>query len=229
MSSLYAWDIETGPQPEHKLLDIMPSFSGRKWTKDPDKIEEQRAEKMAQWFRDAALKPETGMVMAIGIQGEGDQPSIVSHGEGDKTLADEKADIEAFFSLLEQHHKNDQSAAYVGYKTHEFDIPFICVRAVFHGIHIPHSFMSRGYAMAGKQFHDIHQIMSFGSYERKRQSVKGGLNTIAQGLGVGAKNGDGAYYAQLWKEDRWQADHYLENDLKMTLGIALKLRDAGMV
>jgi hypothetical protein len=37
---------------------------------------------------------------------------------------------------------------------------------------------------------------------------------------VGAKNGDGKAFAELWKSDRKQAEAYLRNDIELTAKVA---------
>ena len=48
----------------------------------------------------------------------------------------------------------------------------------------------------------------------------GSLDSIAKHLGVGAKNGDGKAFAELWQTNRQQAEAYLRNDIELTAKIA---------
>lgn len=224
MSQLYAYDIETGPLPDELLLPVMPSFAGRKGTKDPDKIAGQVDEKQRAWFRDAALRPETGMIYAIGIKTDTEE-KLISHGEGIKSLEDERKDIEEFFMFVETHHTD---AMFVGYNTNNFDVPFIVMRAVYHKIKVPPSFFSGGhYASAGKQFRDLMEMTAFGSYERKRE--RRSLRNLSVSLGYNDKSDVGKFYAETWRESRFEADEYLRNDLKITLDIANRLRESGLL
>ena len=55
------------------------------------------------------------------------------------------------------------------------------------------------------------------------RQARGSLDVIARHLGVGAKNGDGKEFAQLWQSDREKAIAYLKNDVEMTARIAESL------
>lgn len=57
--------------------------------------------------------------------------------------------------------------------------------------------------------------------------AKGSLDVIAKHLGVGAKNGDGKAFAELWASDRAQAVAYLRNDVQLTAKVAEVLSCCG--
>ncbi len=57
-----------------------------------------------------------------------------------------------------------------------------------------------------------------GSLATGRRGVR--LDSIARHLGVGAKNGDGKAFAELWRSDRKQAESYLRNDIELTALVA---------
>lgn len=225
MSQIYAYDIETGALPDELLLPIMPKFQGNvKTTKDPDKLAAQADEKQRKWFRDAALKPETGMVYAIGVKSDKDE-TLFSAGESIKTLEDERKDLEEFFMFIETHHTD---ALFAGFNTNDFDIPFLIMRAVFHKIQIPPSLYTGGhYGTVGRQFRDLHNETAFGSFDRKKN--KRSLRNTSLALGYNDKSDVGKFYADVWKENRVEADEYLRNDLKITLDIANRLRESGLL
>lgn len=224
MSQLYAYDIETGALPDEYLLPIMPKFYAPKNYTKQDKIAAAIDEKQRKWFRDAALKPETGMVYAIGIKSDKEE-SIISNGEVTKTLADERNDLEKFFMFVENHHTDSM---FVGFNTNDFDIPFIVMRAVYHKIKVPPSFYSGGhYGGAGKQFRDLHNETAFGSFDRKKN--KRSLRNTSVALGYGDKSDVGKFFSDVWKENRMEADEYLRNDLKITLDLANRLRESGLL
>jgi hypothetical protein len=62
---------------------------------------------------------------------------------------------------------------------------------------------------------DLRELWQLGD-----RQARGSLDSIAKHLGVGAKNGDGKAFAELWRSDRKQAEAYLHNDLKLTAKIA---------
>jgi len=224
MSQLYAYDIETGALPDEILLPVMPKFYAPKNYTKEDKIADAIDAKQRAWFRDAALRPETGMIYAIGIKSDKTE-TIISHGETTKTLADERKDLEAFFMFVETHHTD---ATFVGFNSNDFDIPFIVMRAVYHKLKIPPSFFTGGnYGGAGKQFRDLHQVTEFGSFDRRKN--KRSLRNTSVAFGYGDKSDVGKFFADTWKENRVEADEYLKQDLKITLDIANRLRESGLL
>lgn len=224
MSDLYAYDIETGPTLDEYLLPIIPKFKAPSNWKDQNKINDNIAEQQRKWVGKAALSPETGMVYGIGVMSSKEN-AVFSRGDKEKTLADEKDDIQKFFEFIDRKQDN---ATFVGWNTNDFDIPFLVGRALFHGIPIPPAFYTGGsYGSGGRQFRDLCIECSFGSYERKRQKVS--LQRMAVALGIGDKSDIGKFYAEVWRENREEAITYLENDLKLTLAIGNKMRAVGIL
>ena len=221
---IYAYDIETGPLPDEMLLPTMPTFYPAKNLVNPDKIAAAIDEKQRKWFRDAALRPETGMIYGIGLKSDKEE-KIFSDGANEKTLENERKDIEDFFMFVETHHT---SATFVGWNSNDFDIPFIVMRAVFHKLPIPPSFFLGGnYGSTGKQFKDLHAETAFGSFDRKKNKRSLKMTSIA--FGYGGKDDTGKFFSEVWKTNREEADAYLQNDLRITLAIGNRMRESGLV
>jgi len=127
--------------------------------------------------------------------------------------------------FVETHHTD---ATFVGFNSNDFDIPFIVMRAVYHKLKIPPSFFTGGnYGGAGKQFRDLHQVTEFGSFDRRKN--KRSLRNTSVAFGYGDKSDVGKFFADTWKENRVEADEYLKQDLKITLDIANRLRESGLL
>lgn len=203
------FDIETGPLPEADLLAVMPEFEAAANLKDPVKIAENIAQKKRAWMEGAALHPETGRVVAIGIVMGDDQFMIIADD-------DEEELLRKFWRLVGAFPGSD---AWLGWNIFNFDLPFLVRRSWFLGVPVP------AWLRNGRFWHDLFiDLMVFYGLGVKGYSAK--LDTAAKALQVGGKNGDGAMFATLWNgpaEDRAKAVEYLANDLHMTRGVALRI------
>ena len=81
------FDIETAPLESQKLDALMPVFKARANIKDPEKIEADIREKIAEFIANAALGASTGRVLAVGFArgDEGDVEFI--EGEEEQILS----------------------------------------------------------------------------------------------------------------------------------------------
>jgi len=70
----------------------------------------------------------------------------------------------------------------------------------------------------GDQLVDLRDAWQLGD-----RQARGSLDTIARHLGVGAKNGEGKAFAELWQNDRPKAEGYLRNDIELTAQVAYAL------
>jgi uncharacterized protein YprB with RNaseH-like and TPR domain len=207
------FDVETGPLAESELSTLLPPFDPAEVrtgnTKDPEKIAAKIAESETNHRRDffdrAALDPLTGRVVAIGVlypdSGEYD---IIGHDDEARTLG-------AFWEVCRG--ENGRVNQMIGFNTHGFDLPFLIRRSWKHGVEVPYG-IRRG-RFWGDEMVDLRELWQLGD-----RQARGSLDSIAKHLGVGAKNGDGKAFAELWRSDRKQAEAYLHNDLKLTAKIA---------
>jgi hypothetical protein len=207
------FDVETGPLADGELSALLPPFDPAEVKtgniKDPDKVAAKIAEAETNHRRDffdrAALDPLTGRVVAIGIlypdSGECD---VIGHHDEAETLR-------AFWDVCrgEMGRVNQM----IGFNTHGFDLPFLIRRSWKHRVTVPFGIRRGRYW--GEEMVDLREAWQLGD-----RQARGSLDSIAKHLGVGAKNGDGKVFAELWRSDRKQAEAYLRNDLELTAKIA---------
>jgi predicted PolB exonuclease-like 3'-5' exonuclease len=204
------FDIETGPEVEAVLAAMEPEFSAPSNFKDPDKIAEKIEAQRAAWRDKAALCATTGRVLAIGTMLDDEVELLVVDPEEGFSEADL---LEAFW----------QRAApdgiwrhLIGFNSNRFDIPFLIRRSYKLGVDVPYGALNGRYL--NSRFIDLMESWKLGDYQA---SIT--LDRLAKHLGVGAKNGDGAHFADLLEQDRAAALDYLRNDIQMTAAVARKL------
>lgn len=229
---MIAFDIETGPLPQDQVIAMMPPFEtlphpgdfnedNVKYgnTKDPtkrlEKLASERAahetrvanheanakaaeEKHVADFMDrAALSPLTGECVCIG------------YGMPFKMIEGSEVEIlKQFWSLV-------KTGTVVGWNSNGFDLPFLVRRSWKHKLMVPKIIDGRFF---DKRFIDLMQTFECGKYN---SFVK--LDVAAKFLGVGAKTGDGADFAKLYRgtaDERKQAIDYLRDDVTMVWKIA---------
>ena len=219
------FDLETGPLAVSDLTAMMPAFDPAEVKcgnlKDPAKIAEKIAEAEANHKRDfierAALDPLTGRVVAIGVMtfdargpkgpsfNTGGQFSIIGHD-------DEAQLLREFWEVTRG--EMGRTNPMIGFNIFNFDLPFLFRRSWKHGVPIPFG-LRRGRYWSD-QVVDLRECWQLGD----RRQAKGSLDSIARHLGVGAKNGDGKAFAELWQSDRKKAEAYLRNDIELTAKVA---------
>ena len=207
------FDVETGPLAESELSALLPPFDPAEVKtgnlKDPAKIAEKIAEAEANHRRDfierAALDLLTGRVIAIGMLDlETDKFFIIGHDDEARTLTEfweaSQGEMGRLNSML-------------GFNIFNFDLPFLIRRSWKHRIAVPLG-LRRGRYWSD-QVVDLRDGWQLGD-----RQAKGSLDSIAKHLGVGAKNGDGKAFAELWQSDRKKAEAYLRNDIDLTAKVA---------
>ena len=207
------FDIETGPLPESELAALLPPFDPAEVKtgniKDPDKIAAKVAEAEAnhrqEFIERAALDPLTGRVVAVGLlYPDSGEFHVIGH-------EDEAATLREFWDVC----RGEQGRIHqlVGFNTHLFDLPFLIRRSWKHRVPVPLG-IRRGRYWSDEML-DLRDGWQLGD-----RMAKGSLDVIAKHLGVGAKNGDGKAFAELWASDRAQAVAYLRNDVQLTAKVA---------
>ena len=207
------FDVETGPLAESELSALLPPFDPAEVKtgnlKDPAKIAEKIAEAETNHRRDfierAALDPLTGRVVAIGMLDlETDNFSILSN-------PDEAQLLREFWEATRG--EMGRINPLIGFNICNFDLPFLYRRSWKHRIAVPFGIRRGRYW--GDQVVDLRDAWQLGD-----RQARGSLDSIAKHLGVGAKNGEGKAFAELWRTDRKQAEAYLRNDIALTAKIA---------
>jgi hypothetical protein len=218
------FDLETGPLAESELSALLPPFDPAEVKtgnlKDPAKIAEKIAEAEANHRRDfierAALDPLTGRVVAIGVMqhdAKGEQPTKFGKGGKFSIIGhdDEAQTLREFWELTRG--EMGRLNPLIGFNIFNFDLPFLFRRSWKHRIAVPFG-LRRGRYWSD-QLLDLRDAWQLGD-----RQAKGSLDSIAKHLGVGAKNGDGKAFAELWQSDRKQAEAYLRNDIELTAKVA---------
>lgn len=225
LKRLVAIDIETGPLSEAELRASMPAFDESEVKvgnfKDPEKIAAKIAEAKAAHERDyfdrAALRADTGRVVAIGVGYDVDGQFIQGVGRESNDFEDEALLLEWWWETFTEY--ADEGRAFVGFNLLNFDVPFLLRRSWLYGVQVPRSvFASGGRYLNDRHFIDLMQVWQAGS---RNDSIS--LDRLARFLGVGEKNGSGADFHKLWESDRTKAIEYLANDLRLTLACAGRL------
>lgn len=212
------FDIETGPLGDSELAALLPPFDRNAVKtgnlKDLEKIAAKLAEAEAnhrcEFFERAALDATTGRVLAIGLLTEDGEFSIIGHDEEPRLLQEFWAVCRSGTGCVNR---------MIGFNTHLFDLPFLIRRSFKHRVEIPAGIRNGRYW--SDEMVDLREMWQMGD-----RQAHGSLGSIARHLGIGRKNGQGADFARLWREDRDQAIAYLRTDLELTAGIAAALQIA---
>lgn len=229
LKNLVVFDIETGPLPEERLRASLPPFDAAEVKcgnlKDPEKIAAKIAEAKASYetdfFERAALRAETGRVVAIGLGRCDDLDGhLVHYIEGvapGGELPDEKTLLEWFWEVFVEYVETD--CCFCGFNIVGFDVPFLLRRSWLNGVTVPRNvFAPGGRYLNSAAFVDLLHVWQAGD----RQNFIS-LDRLSQFLDIGQKNGNGADFHKLWETDHLAAREYLTNDLAMTMRCAARL------
>lgn len=219
------FDIETGSADDETLIAMAPAFDAPGNIKDPEKIAAAIQAKMDEWMERAALNAETGIVLAIGFQEDGQSPRIYENNHG--TLGGERLMLEAAFTFIEDCYTGGQYSdglKFIGHNIKAFDIPYLCRRAMRHGIYnerVRYLFWDKATKWKHWQPHivDTMETWAMGEYQRRIS-----LNGLARYFGLGEKTGTGDQFAKWYLGgERDKAIEYLQQDLALTYGVAMKM------
>lgn len=203
--------------------------------KDPLKISakieaarEEHASKVASFDRDlanaetnywekylkdeAALKPATATVCAIGYEGEG---KLITH---DDTQFSEAELIREFWDVFRVFHRRAPQGNIVGFNCNGFDVPFLAKRSWILGIDVPFGVFTPS-RYVGPVFIDLLDRWRCGD---RREYI--GLDSLCRAFGIPGKPDDctGALFHQFLGDPATYevAIDYLRNDLRMHAGLA---------
>jgi len=197
------FDIETGPLPLPELKEMMPEFEAPSNYKDEEKIAKVIESKRLAWIEKAALDARTGRVLAIGYTLEGQSGvQIVDDSEGEAAL------LESWWTYYRK--CSSVGAHWIGHNIRSFDFPFLIRRSMKHGVCLPAGLLANGLRY-DRLVVDLMEIWACGDFKAAFMS----LDKMAKFLGVGAKNGNGKDFYNLYKTDQAKAFDYLRNDVRL--------------
>lgn len=179
-----------------------------------EKIEEARSSHESNWREKAALRPETGTILAIGFY----HPDLGISINTVKNMNGEKDLIQDFWERSAKYHK-DTGEPMAGWWSSGFDLPYIIIRSRILGIRVP-SDIRKGRYFNSSKFIDLMDDWLLG---RQRTEVKCSLDHVAKSLGVEGKSGSGRDFGEKFSRNYEEAVNYLYQDMVVTKEVARKL------
>ncbi len=189
--------------------------------------DEERDTPSKSYFNRAGIYAEFGKIICIGlgfIDREKQQIRIKSLHQHD-----ERELLTSFLSLiqkLEQEHK--ASIVFCGHNIKEFDLPYICRRALVHGLSLPSSLKLSGLRPWQNPHQDTLELWRFGDFKHYTS-----LDLLAHVLGIPSSKTDidGSEVNRVyWLENNLERiAQYCSRDIYTTALVYLKLahQDAG--
>ena len=227
---LCAFDIETGPLPEKEIERIAPPFNENKvkvgnlgLEKQLEKIRFARENHLGKIISKAALNAEYGRLLAVGFR-EGRVTSASDSSSKFDALFIEEETPEGESALLEKvwarlEAARDRRCILAGHNSNSFDLPFLIRRSFVLGVRpLPEIMPMR------RWFPDFcidtMDAWRMGDYDPEKRIS---LDRLAKAMGIPGKEGDGARFAELFREDRPAAESYLKADLDATFRVAARM------
>jgi hypothetical protein len=159
---------------------------------------------------DSLLDPLTSKVIAIGYYDKAENIFTLATPD-----LPEGELLRQFWRVFSEVHAS--GGKMLGFNIVGFDLPFLVRRSWHHGIPVPRTLMTGGKYWSDTVV-DLMAVWKFGGY---RDFIC--LDALAKFLGVGAKNGNGAQFHQVWASDKKAALDYLKNDVQLVVECAQKM------
>lgn len=215
---MFILDIETGANLE-RARALMPPFDEADVAtgniKDEDKkrakIAERRLSHEQNWMDGAALRPETAIVLAIGVLPDNGDPMLI-HGTGEADI------LQTWWEFCESTYQKS-GKMFGGWSIFHFDLPTLIIRSRILGVRVP-PLIRTGRYFNNTRFLDLQEEWYM---NRPRNEVNASLGYVAKALDCGEKTGDGANFAVLYLLDQKKALAYLTNDLVICQRVGRKL------
>jgi len=238
-----AFDIETGPLGDDRLLELCPpavlpvhpgvfdpAAAKVGNLKDPGKIREKieaareaceaaRVKAFADFKSRAALDATTGRVVAIGFlrDDQMDAPDIIDCDQ------DEQAGLREWWDNVED--ALHDRLPLIGFNVCHFDLPFLVRRSWLLGVPVPAGLRKGRYW--SDLIVDLMQVWGF----HGRDMI--GLDRLARAFGIAGKvtqaegaEVSGAEFARLWRDNRKAAEAYLHQDVWLCARLAERMEAA---
>lgn len=201
------FDIETQANPENLALAPEPKAPGN--LKDPAKIAAAIEEKKRDLIESAALDPDYGKVLSIGMSyGDNEPISVFAAGEpvgaSDVITMTESNLIRMFWQFFE-----DCRGNCVGYNILSFDLPFLMARSMYLGVKIP--YIPNLARFRVEPITDLYAI-------RYNWAPGKGLKTVCKLLGI-QNECDGVDGSQVKDMTPAQLSAYQKSDVKLTIAL----------
>jgi predicted PolB exonuclease-like 3'-5' exonuclease len=193
------FDIETRPAAD--AMQFKPTFAAPANLKDPAKIEAAIAEKEAEWLGRLALSAVTGEVCAIGY--------AIGEGPIELLIGKETEVIRIFWTVVKK-----TMGTLVGFNSNGFDLPFLWRRSLKCGIAPAPGVYERNRRLSYQHC----DLMEIWSWHNNQERIS--LANLSKYLGLQAKTGSGAFFADLLLTDRAAAEEYLRLDVELVRQIA---------
>lgn len=135
---------------------------------------------------------------------------------------DEKVLLNSFFQIINRFESRHKQITICGHNIKEFDIPFLCRRAVIHNIPIPDVLNCQGKKPWEVEFIDTMELWKFGDYKHFTS-----LDLLANVLGIPSPKSDinGSQVSEVyWKSgDLERIARYCLQDVLTTIKVYLRL------
>lgn len=199
-------DLETEGREDAE--NYAPDFRPDARIKDPDKIKADIDGKRRDWLAASALRGLTGRILVAGVATD-DQPARVIEGQESAIIHET---MELCRSVLAK------GGRIFGFNILGFDMPFLVQRAYSNGIAVPKTMYQiwRGRWHFHENIIDLQPVVLAGQQDHKGYS----LANVVKWLGIGAKEGNGADFARLYRENKEAALAYAIKDVELTRELA---------
>ncbi len=183
-------------------------------------LEKEQDKDLAQIYEEkAAIYAEFGRIICIGLgffnKGQLRIKTISGH--------DEEELITGLFELISQHFSNPERHALCGHNIREFDIPYICRRALIHGLQLPALLQIAGKKpWELKYLYDTLDLWKFGDI---KHYISLDLLSACLGLESPKEDMDGSQVGQMYyvQNDLDRIARYCAQDVWVTANVWLRL------
>ncbi|HRI01648.1 MAG TPA: ribonuclease H-like domain-containing protein [Saprospiraceae bacterium] len=212
-------DIETVSQ--YDRYESMPEKWQQLWTlKSRQYLGQDPNKSVSDWYEDkAAIFAEFGKIVCIGLAffSQGELRSKAIYGD------DEREILQEFFKVVSGYFNNPQQHAFCGHNVREFDIPYICRRAVICQLGLPDILkLSSKKPWEVRQIVDTMEMWKFGDAKNPTS-----LDLLAASLGLESSKDDidGSMVGRVyWQEkDVERIAQYCLKDVKLTAQVYQRL------
>ena len=165
LRNLLVIDIETVPVVPD--LNDLPKEMQEAWEAKDGRNRPDEVSPEAHFFNRAGIFAEFGKIVCIsaGIFAEDHETGKLSFRIKSFAEKNEEEVIAAFFELLNLYYNNPKIHSIAGHNIREFDVPYICRRALVNGLRLPKLLNIHGLKPWEVNFTDTLQLWKFGDYK----------------------------------------------------------------